>query len=130
MGFKKGARATVWWVQPQNDTMTKVLLSTDSKTKEGEYKRDFSEFVMFVGTAAAKKASSLKKLDHIVLGDCEVRYTFDEDNKVKYRNFYVYSYEMAENKGATSGERSAQSAQPAANNYVEANPVEESRLPF
>lgn len=134
MGFRAKSRSTVWWVQPQSDTMTKVMLSTDGKTKDGEWKRDFSDFVTFVGTANAKKASSLKKMDHIVLGDCEVKYTFDENNEVKYKNYYVYSFEMAENKGGSGnnsgGNYGASNHQQKADEGIDHNPVEESRLPF
>ena len=130
MGFRKGARATIWWCQPQSDTMTKVMLSTDGKTKDGEWKRDFSDFVTFLGTAVAKKASTLKKLDHIVLGDCEVKYTFDDNNEVKYKNYYIYSFEMAENKGSSNSNAGATNNQHSADEGIDYNPVEESRLPF
>ena len=130
MGFKKGSRSTIWWVQPQSDTMTKVMLSTDSKTKDGEFKKDFSDFVTFVGTAVAKKAAGLKKLDHIILGDCEVKYTFDDKNEVKYRNYYVYGFEMAENKAKHDASSGGPTKQNRIDEGIDHNPVEDSHLPF
>ena len=127
MSFRKNARCTVWSVQPVSDTMTKVNLSSDGKTRDGTYEKDFSGFVAFIGTANAKKALSLKEKDHIILGDCEVKMTYGDDKRPKYTNFNVFSFEMAESKakgGATSGNAKQ------ADEGIDYNPVEESRLPF
>ena len=127
MSFRKNARCTVWSVQPVSDTMTKVNLSSDGKTRDGTYEKDFSGFVAFIGTANAKKALSLKEKDHIILGDCEVKMTYGDDKRPKYTNFNVFSFEMAESKVkgvATSGNAKQ------ADEGIDYNPVEESRLPF
>lgn len=129
MSFRKGARCTVWSVQPVSDTMTKVNLSSDGKTKDGGFEKDFSGFVAFIGTANAKKASTLKSKDHIVLGDCEVKMTYGEDKRPKYTNYNVFSFEIAESKN-TSGSTSNNSPAHRVENAVDHNPVEESRLPF
>lgn len=127
MSFRKNARCTVWGVQPVSDTMTKVNLSSDGKTRDGIYEKDFSGFVAFIGTANAKKALSLKEKDHIILGDCEVKMTYGDDKRPKYTNFNVFSFEMAESKakGSTTSGNSKQ-----ADEGIDYNPVEESRLPF
>mgnify|MGYP003293463341 CR=1 FL=1 len=130
MGFRKGARATCWSVQPISDTMTKVNLSTDGKTRDNTYEKDFSGFVTFIGTANAKKALGLKAMDHIVLGDCEVKMTYGEDKKPKYTNYYVYSFEMAATKSGSGGNSGGSSYQKSADEGIDHNPVEESRLPF
>ena len=127
MSFRKNARCTVWSVQPVSDTMTKVNLSSDGKTRDNTYEKDFSGFVAFIGTANAKKALSLKEKDHIILGDCEVKMTYGDDKRPKYTNFNVFSFEMAESK-AKSG--TASSAAKQADEGIDYNPVEESRLPF
>ena len=127
MSFRKNARCTVWSVQPVSDTMTKVNLSSDGKTRDGTYEKDFSGFVAFIGTANAKKALSLKEKDHIILGDCEVKMTYGDDKRPKYTNFNVFSFEMAEYK-AKGGTASGNSKQ--ADEGIDYNPVEESRLPF
>lgn len=129
MSYRKGARATCWSVQPVSDTMTKVNISTDGKTRDGTYEKDFSGFVAFLGTANAKKALSLKAKDHIILGDCEVKMTYGEDKKPRYTNFNVYSFEIAENKSSSGGSDSS-SYQKKVDEGVDHNPVEESRLPF
>lgn len=129
MSYRKGARCTVWSVQAVSDTMTKVNLSSDGKTKDGNYEKDFSGFVAFIGTANAKKALSLKSKDHIILGDCEVKMTYGDDKRPKYTNYNVFSFEMAENKGGSSSSSNNAPARKA-ENVVDHNPVEESRLPF
>lgn len=130
MSFRKGARATCWSVQPISDTMTKVNLSTDGKTRDGTYEKDFSGFVAFIGTANAKRALGLKSKDHIILGDCEVKMTYGEDKKPKYTNYNVFSFEMAEGKGGSGSNSGSSSYQKNADEGIDHNPVEESRLPF
>lgn len=130
MSYRKGARCTVWSVQPISDTMTKVNLSSDGKNRDGNYERDFSGFVTFFGTANAKKALSLKELDHIVLGDCEVKMTYGEDKKPKYTNYNVFSFEIAESKSNSGGTGNAVGHATKAEVEIDHNPVEESRLPF
>ena len=132
MSFRKGARCTVWSAKPITDTITKVNLSSDGKTKDGGYEKDFSGFVSFMGTANAKKALGLKEMDHIVLGDCEVKMIYGEDKKPKYTNFNVFSFEMAEKKNGSScsGNSGGSSYHKKADEGIDYNPVEESRLPF
>ena len=73
MGFRTGAYAKVWEVTPMSDTSTKVRMSISRKNKQsGEYEQDFSGFVLAIGTAAAKKAASLKEGNRIKLGDVDV----------------------------------------------------------
>lgn len=130
MSFRKGARVTCWSVQPVSDTMTKVNLSSDGKTRDGNYEKDFSGFVAFIGTANAKKALSLQPKDHIILGDCEVKMTYGEDKKPKYINYNVFSFEMAENKAKVGSNSGGSSFQKKADEGIDYNPVEESKLPF
>lgn len=85
MGFRKDAWATCWGVEVKSDTLTQVRISTSRKDKQtDEYVQDFSGFVAFVGTAAAKKAAALKEKDRIKLGDVEVTTKYDGDKKVTY----------------------------------------------
>ena len=73
MGFRTGAYATIWEVQPVSETMTKVRLSTSKKNKQtNEYETDFSGFVAFVGAAAAKNAAHLQEKSKIKIGDIDV----------------------------------------------------------
>lgn len=130
MSFRNKARCTVWGVQPISDTMTKVNLSSDGKNRDGNYEKDFSGFVAFIGTANAKRAASLKAMDHIVLGDCEVKMTYGDDKKPKYTNYNVFSFEMAESKGKSDGGSSSPAPQKNADEGIDYNPVEENRLPF
>ena len=68
MGFRTGAYAKIWKVEPFSDTSTKLRISISRKNKQsGEYEQDFSGFVSAIGTAAAKKAACLKEGDKIVI---------------------------------------------------------------
>ena len=85
MGFRTDAYAKVWEVTPMSDTSTKVRMSISRKNKQsGEYEQDFSGFVLAIGTAAAKKAASLKEGNRIKLGDVDVTTKYDKEKKVTY----------------------------------------------
>lgn len=102
MGFRKDGWATCWDVDVKSDTMTQVRLSTSRKDKQtGEYVQDFSGFVAFVGTAAAKKAAALKEKDRIKLGDVEVTTKYDKDKDVTYTNFKCYNFDVQSEAGTT-----------------------------
>ena len=123
MGFRKETYATVWEVEPVSDTMTKGRISISRKNKNtGEYETDFSGYVSFVGTAAAKKASLLKEKDRIKLGDVDVTNRYDKAKGVTYTNFKVFSFE-------TQNENSTQAPVEKAINAVDDGEVED-RLPF
>ena len=102
-----------------------VRLSVSRKNKQsGEYEQDFSGFVNAVGTAAAKKAGSLKEGDRIKIGDVDVTTKYDADKKVTYTNFKMFSFEL-------DGDTTA----PKANNTepqpsVDSGEVDDARLPF
>lgn len=94
MGFKSGAYATIWSVEPVTEFRTKVRLSTSRKNKEtGVYDTDFSGFVDFIGANAAKAASDLKERDRIKIGDTEVTTKYDKEKNVTYTNFKIFSFE-------------------------------------
>lgn len=128
MGYHNGAYATVWEVKPVSDTFVKVRISISKKNKEtGEYETEFSDFAGFCGSVNAKKARSLREKDHIRLGDCDVRNKYDPEKKVKYYNFMVYSFEMA--NGAPAGPVQTQlpeEPQP----EVDSGEIDDSKLPF
>lgn len=93
MGFRKDAWATCWSAEVKSDTLTQVRLSTSRKDKQAdEYVQDFSGYVAFVGTVAAKKAASLKEKDRIKLGDVEVTTKYDADKQKTYTNFKCYNF--------------------------------------
>lgn len=106
MGFKNNAYATVWSVEPMSDVLTKARISISRKNKQtGTYEDDFSGFVAFIGTTAAKNAASLKERDRIKLGDVECRTHYDKEKKITYYNFNIYSYEMAGDANPTPSNR-------------------------
>lgn len=124
MGFRKDAWATCWGVEVKSDTLTQVRISTSRKDKQTEeYVQDFSGFVAFVGTAAAKKAASLKEKDRIKLGDVEVTTKYDSDKKVTYTNFKCYNF-------ATQDEGETISSAPAEPQPTVDEGVDDDRLPF
>ena len=123
MGFRTGAYAKVWEVTPMSDTSTKVRMSISRKNKQsGEYEQDFSGFVLAIGTAAAKKAASLKEGNRIKLGDVDVTTKYDKEKKVTYTNFKMFSFEP-------DGEEPRDSStepQPT----VDEGEIDDNRLPF
>ena len=128
MGFRKGAWATCWDVDAKSDTVTRVRLSTSRKDKQtGDYVQDFSGYVSFLGTAAAKKAATLKERDRIKLGDVEVTTKYDADKKITYTNYQCYSFETQSDSQVTDG--SADEPQPDIDDIVDS--VEDNnRLPY
>ena len=129
MGFRSGAYAKVWSVRPISDTMMSINISTSKKNKQTEkMEKDFSGFATCIGTAAVKKAMALREGDVIIIGDCEVKMTYGDDNRPVYTNYNIYSFEVAENNKPKSAGNS--SYQKRVDEGVDHNPVEDSHLPF
>ncbi len=126
MGFRTGAYATVWKVQPASDTRTTLQLSVSRKDKQsGEYVTDFSGFVDAVGTAAAKKASMLKERARIKLGDCDVSTNYVKDKNITYTNFKLFSFDDAEE---SSGQSDSQGSQGYANYSIPSKSVDDGEV--
>lgn len=128
MGFRTGAYAKVWEVEPKSDTMTKARISISRKDKQtGEYTQEFGNYVVFIGSAVAKRAACLKKGDRIKLGDVDVIDKYNKETKKEYINFKCFSFEMAD------GEQPADSSGAGSGSgYTgDVEPVEDdSHLPF
>lgn len=87
---------------------TKGRISISRRDKQtGEYINDFSGFVSFFGTAAAKKAAALKERDRIKLGDVDVHSYYDKEKNTTYYNFNIYSFDIQTGR---DGNGSAQSS--------------------
>lgn len=127
MGFRKDSFATVWGAEVVSDTLTKARISISRKNKQtGEYETDFSGYVSFVGTAAAKKAAALKEKDRIKLGDIDVTNRYDKEKNTTYTNFKVFSFEMQGENAAAAPAAASPEPQP----QVDGGEVDDSRLPF
>lgn len=105
MGFRPGAYASLWTVEPKSDRMTSGRISITRKNKNtGEYETSFSGFVGFAGTACASQAAKLKPTDthpvRIKLGDVDVSNTYDKEKRVTYWNPLVFSFELADEAGS------------------------------
>ncbi len=95
MGFRTGAYAKVWEVTPMSETSTKLRISISKKNKaSGEYEQDFSGFVLCVGSTAARNAARLNEGARIKIGDCDVSTKYDEQKKVTYTNYKMFSFEV------------------------------------
>lgn len=124
MGFRTGAYAMVWSVEPKSDTWTKARISISRKVKNSdEYEQDFSGFVDFSGTASAKKAAALKPETRIKLGDVDVTNKYDSKNGVTYTNYKIWSFEPV---GSAAPANDVTEPQPA----VDSGEVDDARLPF
>lgn len=124
MGFRTGAFAKIWEVKPISDTNVRLRLSVSRKNKQtNEYEQDFSGYVNAIGTAAAKKAASLKEGDRIKLGDVDVTTKYDGEKKVTYTNYKLFSFDV---DGATAAPKVTNEPQPS----VDSGEVDDARLPF
>lgn len=127
MGFRKEAFATIWSVESTSDTLTEARISISRKNKQtGEYDTDFSGFVRFVGTAAAKKAAGLKEKDRIRLGDVDVTNKYDKEKNITYTNYKIFSFETQNE--IDGGSRNTESSEP--KKPVDDGEVDDDRLPF
>lgn len=127
MGFKNGAFATVWSVEPKTQRVTRARISVTKKNRDtGEYDQSFGSYVAFVGSSAASRAARLKEKDRIKLLEVDVERTYDKDNQREYINFLVYDFEMADGP-------QTQSSSPSIDDMVPTNigdGEEEEDLPF
>lgn len=128
MGFRKDSFCVIWSVEPVSDTLTKARISISRKNKQtGGYDTDFSGFVSFVGTAAARKAASLKEKDRIRLGDIDVTNKYDKEKNVTYTNFKIFNFET---QAEIDGESSATGSSPEPEKPVDDGELDDDRLPF
>ena len=104
----------------------KARVSISRKNKEtNTYEAEFEDYVVFSGSVAAKNAMGLHEKDRIQIGDCDVRNKYDHEKKIKYYNFMIFSFDMA-NGGATIPAVDDTSPQP----DVDSGEIDDSRLPF
>lgn len=95
MGFRNGASARVWDVEPISDTNTKLRISISRKNRQTqEFEQDFSGYVNCIGSAAAHKALGLKEGSRIKLGEVDVSTKYVKEKKTSYTNFKVFSFEI------------------------------------
>ena len=103
MGFRTGAYAKVWEVTPIYETSTKCRISISRKKKDSdEYEEEFSGYVLFIGTAAAKKAACLKVGARIKLGDVDATSKYDKEKKQTFYSFKCFSFEDLEEKNQSN----------------------------
>lgn len=120
MGFKTGAWAKVWSVEPIRDTVTSCRLSVSKKNRDtGEYEQEWGGFVSFLGTAAASKATKLKEYDSIKLGDVDVTTRYDKEKEFEYVNYNCYSFKT--NEEVEEAERSENASHRAQNTQRQAH---------
>lgn len=128
MGFRQNAYATIWAVDGVTDTRTKARISISRKNRQtGEYETDFSGFVDFIGTAAARKALSLKERDRIRLGDVDVTNNYNKERNITYTNYKIFSFETQSEINASNG-NSGYTTEP--QKEVDSGEIDDSYLPF
>lgn len=125
MGFRTGSYAKIWGVEPKSETNTKVQLSISRKNKQtNDFETEFSGFVMFIGSAAAKNAAALKRGDRIKLGDVDVTTSGSKEEGKYYTNFKCFSFEKEDGAQAKANTYASSSQN------VDSGEVDDSRLPF
>lgn len=130
MGFRTGAFAVCWQVEPRQN-FTKVRLSVSRKNRDtGEYEQDFSGFVMMIGQAHAK-AQKLKERDRIRLGEVDVSTTYKKDLGKEFVDYKCFDFTMADEYEA-GGARQTASQPPAQSPADGDNPADsaDDELPF
>mgnify|MGYP001027329082 FL=1 len=129
MGFRNGAYATVWGVEPgKTDRYQQVRLSTSRKNKKtGQFEQDFSGFCRFIGNAneAAKK---LKERDRIRILECDVTTSYNRETHTQYVNYAFFDFEPADNE--RGGGSSYSSHGSPRENPVESSDPSDDDLPF
>jgi len=141
MGFRANTFAKIWKIQPLSDTSTKLQISISRKDKRtDEYVKEFSDFVVCVGSACASKAAKLHEGDTIKLGDVDVTSKWNAEQRRNYIDFKVFNFltddeaRNGEAAPASSGKSQASKAkkQSALDEGIEANPIdcEDGDLPF
>lgn len=129
MGFRTGSYATIWSVESASDTRTKARISISRKNKQtGEYDTDFSGFVDFIGTAAARKALTLKEKDRIRLGDVDVTNNYNKEKNITYTNFKIFSFATQAEINSGGGGNSGFNTEP--QRAVDSGEIDDSQLPF
>lgn len=102
MGFRSGAKATVWEVRDGFQPNTKsVKITIRRKNKDGEWVNDFKGFCTFINSAA-QKAENLKEKDHIVLKGCDVSNWWNKEKEKEYITFKVFDFEISEQQNNTA----------------------------
>ena len=93
MGFRTGAYAKVWSIEPKSDTWTKLRISISRKKKDSdEYIQDYSGFVDVNGTVPAARAAKLSEGDRIRLGELDDLCTYDKEKHAEYNYRKVFSF--------------------------------------
>lgn len=99
MGFRVGAYAKVWSVEPKSDTWTKLRISISKKKKDTEeYITEFSGFVDVNGTVSAARAARLKEGDRIRLGEVDDMCTYDKEKGAERAYRKVFSFYTEKDK--------------------------------
>lgn len=94
MGFRNGAYATIWEVQPKTPNVTVLRITTSKKPKgQDNYVTDFSGFCSCLGQTSAEAAKGLQRGDRIKLGEVETLTTYIKEKDKTYTNFNIYSFE-------------------------------------
>ena len=150
MGFRVGAYAKVWSIEPKSDTWTKLRISISKKKKDSdEYIYEYSGFVDVNGTVPAARAAKLSEGDRIRLGEVDDLCSYDKENKVErsYRKIFSFFTEkdkefemkypellrsLAGSAGAAigSGQGGGKTTKPAPKKHVDEGDPDTPDLPF
>ncbi len=93
MGFRVGAYAKVWSIEPKSDTWTKLRISISRKKKDSEeYVYEYSGFVDVSGTVPAARAAKLSEGDRIRLGEVDDMCSYDKEKGVERNYRKIFSF--------------------------------------
>ena len=93
MGFRIGAYAKVWSIEPKSDTWTKLRISISRKKKDSEeYVYEYSGFADVSGTVPAARAAKLSEGDKIRLGEVDDMCSYDKERGVERSYRKIFSF--------------------------------------
>ena len=108
MGFREGAYATVWEISKQEETYSRIRLSTSRKDKRtDEFVTDFNGYVTLLGDAHKKIdriAAALEDNERcrIRLGAGDVSNRYDKDQEKQWYNIALFDFELVSSSSDTT----------------------------
>ena len=97
MGFKQGAIAKVWTVEPaESGKFVKARVSISRKNADGTYEQDFADYIRFVGKANIKARAELKAGDRVRIDGTDVTTFYNKETNRQFTNFIVFDYQDAD----------------------------------
>lgn len=102
MGFRNGAYAKVWEIEPATEKTTKARISISRKDRTtNEYVNDFSGYVTFIGAASNLARTTLMVGDRIKLEEIDVSSWYNKEKNKGGCSFKIFNFSKADSSNST-----------------------------